>query len=104
MPAVLVFTTTPDRRSANKLAASLIEHRLAACVSITEKVISHYRWKGKIRRSSESLLWIKTRRTAFTRVKAHLEKYHPYDLPEVIAVEVTAGSPEYLEWMGESVR
>lgn len=96
---LLVLTNLPDRDSAQRVAQALIESRAAACVNILAECSSIYRWQGKIETASEVPLLIKTTRTAYPRLEAALRAHHPYELPEIIAVPVTAGLPGYLEWV-----
>ena len=100
---LLVLTALPDRKSAQKLAASLVDKKLAACVSVLDGASSVYRWKGKVESSRESLLLIKTTRAAWKKVEAFVLGRHPYELPELIALPVTAGSKKYLGWIGKNV-
>jgi periplasmic divalent cation tolerance protein len=77
----------------------LVEERLAACVNVVTGVRSFYRWKGKIEKSPEWLLVIKSSRGRFEELRAALEKLHSYDVPEVIALPVVEGTKNYLHWM-----
>jgi periplasmic divalent cation tolerance protein len=96
---LLVFTNLPDTASAEKLAHEIIEARAAACVNQLVSCTSTYRWKDKIEVSSEIPLLIKTTMTAYPRLEKLLREAHPYELPEIIAVPVTAGYPAYLDWV-----
>jgi len=95
----LVLTTCPDQAAAEHIAEALVGEDLAACVNVLPIAQSVYRWQGKIEKSSEYLLVIKTAVSAFTAVKRRLRKLHTYELPEIIAVPITAGSSEYLKWL-----
>ncbi|MFH0966833.1 MAG: divalent-cation tolerance protein CutA [Methanobacteriota archaeon] len=98
----VVYCTAPQDQSA-KIARELLERRLVACVNITP-VRSLYRWEGHICDDAEDLLIIKTRPTQLDDLIALIKAIHPYDLPEVIALPVIHGSPEYLDWvMNETV-
>jgi periplasmic divalent cation tolerance protein len=99
--ALLVFTNMPDRDSATKLARALVEQRLAACVNVLAPCTSVYRWKGDIDEAQEVPVLIKTRAARYPEVERAIQSLHPYELPEVIAVPVVRGLPEYLEWVGE---
>ena len=101
---MLVLTSLPDRKSAQKMAAALVEKKLAACVSLLPGVSSTYRWKGKIEKARESLLLIKTSRKAWKALQKFVLSRHPYELPELIALPVAAGSKKYLDWMEASVK
>ena len=96
---LLVITNTPDRATAERIAEALVTERVAACVNILAECTSVYRWEGKLERAGEVPLLIKTSRAAFPRLEAELRKLHPYELPEIIAVPVTVGLPEYLDWV-----
>lgn len=98
---LLVLTNLPDRDSAQRVAQVLIENRVAACVNILAECSSVYRWQGKTETASEVPLLIKTTRAAYSRLEAALRAHHPYELPEIIAVPVTAGLPGYLQWVAQ---
>lgn len=100
--AVLVLTTVPDAASARLLARSLVQRRLAACVTVKPGAVSYYRWKGKLERAKETLLFIKSVQRNFSGIRKHLEANHPYELPEIIAVPVVKGSKKYLAWVREN--
>lgn len=104
MPAVLIITTFPDKKKAQSLAARLVRQKLAACVSWQGGLTSHYRWKGKLERSGEVLLTIKTERRLYVKVEKAITEHHPYELPEIISLPVTRGSKKYLSWIKNSVR
>jgi periplasmic divalent cation tolerance protein len=96
---LLVFTNVPDRDVAMRIAQAQVEKRLAASVNILSGCTSVYRWQGEIERAEEIPLLIKTRGSRFHEVEATIRHLHPYELPEVIAVPVTQGFPEYLDWV-----
>jgi periplasmic divalent cation tolerance protein len=100
---VIIYTTCADAAEAEKLARHLIELRLAACVNVIPAVVSYYRWKGKIENSGEAMLMIKTARTLVDAVRAALGKAHTYELPELLAVPIVDGSPNYLAWMDNEI-
>ena len=95
----LVLSTCPDEAAAERIAEALVGERLAACVNILPISQSIYRWRGTIERSSECLLLIKSSVSAFPRVRERIQALHPYELPEIVTVPITAGSPEYLAWL-----
>lgn len=99
MPHLLVLTTLPDRAAAAALGRSLVEARLAACVSIGAPAESIYHWRGSIETSAEVPLTIKTRAELFDAVASAIRERHPYELPEIVAVPVTDGAPDYLAWI-----
>lgn len=96
---VLVLTNLPDHASADSLARSLLEQRLAACVNLLPAVQSLYRWQGAIETAQEVALWIKTSQARYAELEAAIRAAHPYELPEIIALPVVAGLPAYLAWV-----
>ena len=102
---IIVLVTCGSRREARKIARSLVGQRLAACVSeIAPPVASTYRWKGKVESTKEFLLLIKTSKRRFAAVRDAVRKLHSYDVPEIIALPIAAGSRAYLDWIAESVK
>ena len=96
---IVVFSTCGSQEEARKLAGMLIEKRLAACINITAPITSVYRWKGVVEEANEWLLIIKSRREHFDGIRAALEAAHSYELPEVLAIPVLEGAPNYLAWL-----
>src|SRR3990170_7145636 len=96
---LLVITNLPDETSAARLARHLIDERAAACVNKLAPCTSTYRWQGNIETATEVPLLIKTTRAAYPRLEQLIRAAHPYELPEIIAVPVTAGLPAYLDWV-----
>jgi periplasmic divalent cation tolerance protein len=96
---IVVFSTCSNPEDAARIARKLIDERLAACVNVSPGMRSYYRWKGAIEESEECLLIIKTSRDLFDRLRLELEKAHTYEVPEVVAVPVVDGAPNYLNWM-----
>lgn len=101
---LLVLTTLPDENAARQLAVSLVETGLAACVNIGQPVTSVYRWQGKLEQDREVMLTIKTTRERYAALELAITASHPYDLPEVIAVPITAGLNAYLAWIDTCTR
>jgi periplasmic divalent cation tolerance protein len=99
MEAILVISNLPDRESAEKLALWLIEQRLAACVNVLAPCTSVYRWQGKVETATEIPVLIKTTRERYPALESAIRAHHPYELPEIIAVSLSAGLPAYLEWL-----
>lgn len=95
----LVICSCPDSGAADSIARHLVGEKLAACVNQIRNVNSTYEWQGELQSSDEILLVIKTRPTAYPKLEAAIRKMHPYELPEVIMVPITAGLPEYLAWI-----
>ena len=97
--ALLVLTNLPDAASAESLASALIEARLAACVNILAPCRSVYRWKDAVEHADEIPLLIKTTEAGYPALEAAIRRQHPYDLPEIIALPITRGLPDYLAWV-----
>jgi periplasmic divalent cation tolerance protein len=96
---LLVLTTLPERARAEALARELLAARLAACIHIGATVRSLYHWKGEIETADETPVAIKTRAGLYARLEAAIRSQHPYELPEIVAVPITHGLPEYLDWI-----
>ena len=96
---IVVLTNLPDRDAAVKLARELVAQRLAACVNVLAGCTSVYRWKGEVEEAGEVPVLIKTRAGRYDEVEAAIRRLHPYELPEIVAVSVTRGLDEYLEWV-----
>ncbi len=96
---LLVFTNLPDDASAHALAAALVTERVAACVSVLAPCRSIYRWQGKLENALEVPLLIKTTADRYPALEAAIRAGHAYELPEIIAVPLTHGLPEYLDWL-----
>lgn len=96
---LLVITTLPDRASAERIAAALVTAGVAACINVLAECSSVYRWHGKVERATEVPLLIKTSRGAYARLEQRLRALHPYEVPEIIALPLDAGLPEYLDWV-----
>ncbi len=99
MSAFVCYCNCPDPDSAQRIASTLVDERLAACVSVLPGVVSVYRWQGAVERADEVLLIVKTSGARLEALIARVNAVHPYELPEVIAVEVAAGLPAYLAWI-----
>jgi periplasmic divalent cation tolerance protein len=95
-----ILCTCPDQESADKLAATLVEEHMAACVNIIPGITSVYRWKDRLEKDQELLLVIKTSTRAYKALEKRIQELHPYELPEIIAVPIIEGAPAYLEWLG----
>lgn len=96
---IVVLTTCESEDEAERIARSLIEKRVAACVNILPKARSIYRWKGAVEDAQEFVLLIKTRRDIFDALRAELSRIHSYEIPEIIALPVVDGSEAYLGWI-----
>ncbi len=94
-----MLSTCPDTETAERLAALLVENRLAACVNILPGLTSVYRWQGAIQHERETLLLAKSRADRYPALEAALVEHHPYELPEVVAVSIEHGLDGYLAWL-----
>lgn len=96
---LLCLSTCPDAATATRTAHALVEERLAACVNRIPGIASTYRWQNRIQNDAEVLLLIKTTRDRFDALRERLLALSPYQMPELIALEITDGSPAYLQWI-----
>ena len=96
---LVVFCTCPDQASAERIAATVVEERLAACVNMLPGLTSIYRWREQIQRDTELLLLLKTQGAVYPLLEARIHELHPYDVPEIIALPVRMGSSAYLDWI-----
>lgn len=102
--ACQVTTTLPDRPTAERLAALVVEERLAACAQIHGPIESVYRWQGSVERASEWYCHLKTTGERFPALRARIRELHPYDVPEIIAIPMEQADGDYLTWLREAVR
>jgi periplasmic divalent cation tolerance protein len=102
--ALLVMTNLADIASAQILARALVEQRLAACVNMLPGTRSIYRWNDAVEEDAEVTLLIKTTAARYAELEQAIRALHPYELPEVIAVPVSAGLPAYLAWIAQETR
>lgn len=100
----IVLTTTGSQEEARKIARTLVERRLAACVNIVPQIESIYRWQGNVDNAEEWLLVIKTTADAFEGVRSAIRELHSYELPECICLGIEDGDSAYLDWIASSVR
>jgi periplasmic divalent cation tolerance protein len=101
--ACVVLTTAGSQEEARKIARSLVERRIAACVNIVPQIESIYRWQGKVESAGEWLLVIKTLDANFSRVCDAIQELHSYELPECIKLEISSASEKYLAWIVENL-
>ncbi len=99
MQILIVFTHLPDAAGAQALARLLVEQRLAACVNILTPCHSVYRWQDKMESAIEVPMLIKTTAERYNALEAAIRAHHPYELPEIVAVPVECGLPDYLAWV-----
>ena len=104
MSSLLVLCNCPDAATARQLATAVVEQRLAACVNCLPAVQSIYRWDGEVQSEQEATLLIKTIASRYSELEARLAELHPYDVPEIIALDISRGLPAYLNWLEQSVQ
>lgn len=100
---IQVATTTATAEEAGAIAGMLVEKRLAACVQVVGPIISHYRWLGKIENSREYICLAKTMTILYPAIEEAIKEVHSYELPEIVAMPLIAGSREYLAWLAAEV-
>jgi periplasmic divalent cation tolerance protein len=96
---LVLLCTCPTVEVAREIAATLVDDGAAACVNIVPGLTSVYRWQGETQADTELLLVVKTTATAYRRAEETIQRLHPYELPEIIAVPVVKGLGDYLHWM-----
>jgi len=100
--ASVVLVNAGNAQQAETIAQSLVSEKLAACVNIVSPIRSIYRWKGEVQTETEHMMIIKTRANLVAKVEARVRELHSYEVPEVIALPIDAGSKPYLDWIFES--
>jgi len=101
--AVVVLVTAPTAEKAAEIARAVVEEKLAACGNVLPGLRSIYRWKGEVQEDAEVLLLLKTQRKRFEDLRDRILALHPYEVPEVLALPVEAGSDAYLDWIARSM-
>ncbi len=101
---IVVYVTTPNEKTAKKIAKEVLEKRLAACINIIPNIYSTYRWRGRIEEDQEALMIIKTRRGLFDILAKTIKEKHPYEVPEVIGIPIIEGYNAYLEWIRDETK
>jgi periplasmic divalent cation tolerance protein len=102
--AIVVICACPDEPTAARIAQDLVNQKLAACVNRLSGVHSTYSWQGRIQEEREVVLTIKTTRERYEALEVRLRALHPYEVPEIIALPVVAGSTSYLSWIASETR
>lgn len=100
---IVVLSTCSTEEEAERLARLLVEARVAACVSVIPRMRSFYRWKGAIESTEECLLLIKSSRARFESLRISLEAAHSHEVPELLALPVVEGSPNYMNWLTDNL-
>lgn len=101
---IQVFTTTEKKEDAEKIAKVLVEKRLAGCIQVVGPIISTYWWKDNVETAEEWLCIIKSKKDIFNELEKSIKEIHPYEVPEIIAMPVVAGSDDYLLWLSKELR
>lgn len=101
-PYRVVFITVPNEHQADHLTKLLLEQKLAACVNRIKDIQSQYWWEGQIETAEEHLLIVKTRQDLLEPLLSTVKTHHSYAVPEIIALPILAGNPDYLEWINDS--
>ncbi len=99
MEYCVILITVPNQAVGARIAKTLVEEKLAACVNRIPGVISVYAWQGKIEQATEELLMVKTRQNLTATVSQRVKSLHPYEVPEIVALPITGGSEAYLKWL-----
>lgn len=102
--ALVVLVNMPDEATATALARRLVVMRVAACVNLLPTVRSVYQWQGAVEEANEVPLLIKTTQARYAELEAAIKAAHPYEIPEIIALPITAGLPEYLGWLASETK
>jgi periplasmic divalent cation tolerance protein len=101
---IQIFTTIENKEDAEKIAKSLIEKRLAGCIQIIGPISSIYWWKNKIETSQEWLCIIKSKKKLYEEIEKSIKEIHPYEIPEIIAIQIISGSKDYLKWLDNELK
>lgn len=104
MSALFVYVTAADRDEARRIGQTAVEQRLAACVNIIDGMESIYWWQGRMEEASEAVLILKTRETCLNALIDHIRALHSYDCPAIVALPITAGNADYLDWITSETR
>lgn len=96
---LVILITTPSRREAVRIGQAVVKRKLAACANVLSPVTSIFRWKGRIEKSREALLILKTTGRRYAALAKTIGSMHPYEVPEIIALKVTKGLPRYIAWV-----
>jgi len=103
-PYIVIFITAQDLTQARKISQQLLEQHLAACVNILDGVQSAFWWQGKVDSAAEVLLVVKSHRQFLAEIMHRVKTIHSYDVPEILALPVLDGNPQYLQWIDESLQ
>ena len=101
---IMVFVTTTSKSEAEKISQNLLDERLIACANIIGPMASHFHWKGKVEQAEEFLIIMKSRSDLFELLSNLVARVHSYEVPEIVAIPIIAGSKSYLAWIDEALR
>jgi periplasmic divalent cation tolerance protein len=100
----LVICTCPDEETAVNIAENIVAQRLAACVNVLPSVYSVYHWQDNVESAKENIILIKTTAQKYDSLEKVIKSLHPYEVPEIIGVDINSGLPEYLKWIDSSIK
>jgi len=100
--ACVILVSSPDEKTAEKIATRLLEKRLAACIHINGPIQSLYLWEERLQRSQEWQVWIKSKMLLFTEITQEICQLHPYEVPQIISMPIVDGLEPYLNWLDQS--
>jgi periplasmic divalent cation tolerance protein len=101
---LLVLCTCPDKEIATTIAENIVAQHLAACINIIPGIKSIYHWQGNVESAEESLMLIKTHQQKLSSLQNTITTMHPYEVPEIISLDISNGLPKYLQWISSSMR
>jgi len=101
---IVLFITTANIEEAQRIADLLLKERKAACINIVSRVSSSFWWQGRLNSAQESLLIVKSRASVLDQIVNLVKEHHSYDVPEIIALPIIGGNPDYLEWIDKEVK
>jgi len=101
---IVLFITTANAEEAQRIAGVLVKERKAACVNIVPRISSLFWWQDEVESAQESLLIVKSRASVLNQIVDLVKQHHSYDVPEIIALPIIGGNPDYLDWIGKEVK
>jgi len=101
---IVLFITTANAEEAQRIAGVLVKERKAACVNIVRRISSLFWWQDEVESAQESLLIVKSRASVLNQIVDLVKQHHSYDVPEIIALPIIGGNPDYLDWIGKEVK
>lgn len=104
MKPIIIHCTVPDESTAIVISRGLVEERLVACAQIIPSIRSFYMWQGRLNEDNEFLLELKSSKDLFAKIEGYIKDKHPYDVPEILSIEISEGTKEYLDWMKDNLK